>query len=108
MDSGPGKDPKPHPKQTGFQHTDPATFAAHIIRMYISRTLLPSLFLLATLHVAGQAPRSDVNALIRAELTKNGFLEEDLRDMILMDDYATTHNGMRHIYLRQRWMGIVL
>lgn len=69
-------------------------------------TLLPFLFILFTLHAGAQAPLRDAATRVRAELAKQGFLHEDLQDLVVKDDYSTAHNGLRHTYLRQRWMGI--
>jgi extracellular elastinolytic metalloproteinase len=43
---------------------------------------------------------------VKAELVKAGYLEQDLADLVVKDDYGTKHNGLRHLYLRQRWQGI--
>jgi hypothetical protein len=45
---------------------------------------------------------------LKAELVKAGFLEQDLADVVVKDEYTTRHNGVKHLYLRQRWQGIEL
>ncbi|HMC98387.1 MAG TPA: M36 family metallopeptidase, partial [Flavobacteriales bacterium] len=43
---------------------------------------------------------------IARQLKEAGFAEEDLADLAVKDDYHTAHNGLHHIFLRQRWQGI--
>jgi hypothetical protein len=43
---------------------------------------------------------------VEAQLFKAGFHPSDLGDLVLKDDYRTDHNGLRHMYVRQRWQGI--
>ena len=45
---------------------------------------------------------------LKSELVKAGFLEQDLADVVVKDEYTTKHNGVTHLYLRQRWQGIEL
>ncbi len=35
-----------------------------------------------------------------------GFLQEDLADVVVRDDYRSAHNGVRHQFVRQRWQGV--
>lgn len=73
--------------------------------MLTTRTLLPILFFLSAFHNGALAQLADAASRARAELIKQGFLEQDLQDLVVKDDYGTKHNGMRHTILRQRWMG---
>jgi hypothetical protein len=50
---------------------------------------------------AGELPPT-----IREGLLAEGYLPEDLADLVVQDDYRTDHNGLRHLFLRQRWQGI--
>ena len=43
---------------------------------------------------------------VRERLLTEGYLPEDLSDLVIQDDYRTAHNGLRHLFLRQRWQGI--
>ncbi len=71
------------------------------------RNLLPSIALaiLPIVHHA-QDRKADVPADIRKDLEREGYTEQDLADLVIKDDYTSTHNGVRHLYLRQRWQGI--
>jgi hypothetical protein len=71
------------------------------------RNLLPTLALAALpmVHHA-QDRKADVPADIRKDLEREGYTEQDLADLVIKDDYTSTHNGVRHLYLRQRWQGI--
>ncbi len=48
-----------------------------------------------------QLPPSVAELLINED-----WLQEDLDDLVVQDDYRTLHNGLRHLFLRQRWQGI--
>lgn len=71
------------------------------------RTLLPA-FILALLpsFTTAQDRKADLPADVRATLTRAGYLEQDLSDLVVKDEYTTAHNGVRHLYVRQRWQGI--
>lgn len=43
---------------------------------------------------------------ISDRLLSEGWLPEDMTDLIVHDEYQTAHNGLRHLFLRQRWQGI--
>lgn len=43
---------------------------------------------------------------IQTRLLAEGYLPEDIADLVMRDDYRTGHNGMRHTFLRQRWQGV--
>lgn len=43
---------------------------------------------------------------VAVELTKAGFHESDLNDLVLKDSYRSAHNGITHRFFRQRWQGI--
>lgn len=71
------------------------------------RTLFPA-FILAVLPglTHAQDRKADLPADVRATLARAGYLEQDLADLVVKDEYTTAHNGVRHLYLRQRWQGI--
>ena len=48
----------------------------------------------------------DAAELVRAELIGHGYVAEDLADLVVKDQYRDAHNGVEHIFLRQRWHGI--
>ena len=50
---------------------------------------------------AGELP-----AKVQAQLLQEGFLAEDIADLIVQDDYRSANNGLRHLFLRQRWQGV--
>ncbi len=37
---------------------------------------------------------------------EQGFLAEDLAELVVRDDYRTEHNDLHHVFMRQRWHGI--
>ena len=45
-------------------------------------------------------------AYLRAHRGKYGITGSDLRDIVVTDRYRDAHNGVTHIYLRQRFKGI--
>ena len=45
-------------------------------------------------------------AYIRQTHANRGLGEADLADLVVTDRYTTKHNGVTHIYLRQRYAGI--
>ena len=45
-------------------------------------------------------------AYLRAHPGKYGITGSDLRDIVVTDRYKDAHNGVTHIYLRQRFKGI--
>lgn len=45
---------------------------------------------------------------LRDQRTRWGLTEADLADLIVTDRYVTQHNGVTHLYLRQRYQGIEL
>ena len=67
---------------------------------------LPLLGLLATTALFAQKPTGELSTPIRERLLTEGYLPEDLADLVVQDDYRTDHNGLRHLFLRQRWQGI--
>ena len=69
------------------------------------RTLLSGLAFGLLLPSLAQAPRDVARSKAIEQLVQEGFLPEDLGDLVVKDDYASD-NGMRHTYLRQRWQGI--
>ncbi len=53
-----------------------------------------------------QDRHKDPAALVRSELIGHGYVAEDLADLVVKDQYRDAHNGVEHIFLRQRWHGI--
>lgn len=52
------------------------------------------------------APLDIVQSYIDTNKAEWGLSEADLADMIVTDQYTDSHNGVTHIYLRQRYQGI--
>lgn len=100
------KDPKPEASKVGKTEHRSDTFATHYPFMRATTALLSLVLFVSTFRTSAQAPLADAAARARAELIKQGFLEQDLQELVVKDDYSTKHNGMRHTYLRQRWMGV--
>lgn len=59
----------------------------------------------ASLLNAQERPK-DPMELVRVQLVGAGYLPEDLADLVEKDRYRDAHNGVEHIFLRQRWQGI--
>lgn len=55
--------------------------------------------------IAQDRPK-DPAELVRAELVGQGYVAEDLADLVVKDQYRDAHNGVEHTFLRQRWHGI--
>ncbi|MEO8067374.1 MAG: M36 family metallopeptidase [Flavobacteriales bacterium] len=53
-----------------------------------------------------QAPLDIARGKVLDQLVEQGFLPEDLDDMVVRDDYTSAPSGVRHIHIRQRWQGI--
>ncbi len=70
-----------------------------------SRFLLLLLPGLLALDVHAQRP-VDTSDLVRNELAFRGVAAEDLRELRVADVYTDTHNGVRHTWFRQQWMGV--
>jgi len=51
-------------------------------------------------------PLQIVQAYLNTHKADYGLTEADLSDMIVTDQYTDAHNGVTHIYLRQRYQGI--
>ncbi len=62
--------------------------------------------LLFTVNLSAQQRPGQLPASVTERLVTDGWLPEDLGDLIVHDDYRTAHNGLRHLFLRQRWQGI--
>lgn len=64
--------------------------------------------------IAAQAANTDDALLtvarqyLRDQRTRWGLSEADLADVVVTDRYVTQHNGVTHLYLRQRYLGIEL
>ena len=50
--------------------------------------------------------REELPPTVREALFTEGFLPEDLAGLVVKDDFRTAHNGMHHLFARQRWQGI--
>ncbi len=69
--------------------------------------LLPALFA-QPLYLPAQTPDLQVTTALeylRAQGTKWGLQPEDLQDLWVSDRYTSNHNGVTHIYFRQRLSG---
>ncbi len=60
--------------------------------------------------IQAQAQKSENAAdpveLARTKLVGHGYVQGDLGDLVIKDQYQDAHNGVRHTYLRQRWQGV--
>ncbi len=77
-----------------------------MLPMALRHSLLHLLALAIPFTLSAQEKRATLPTDVQAELIRSGFLEQDLADMVEKDNYTTEHNGVRHMYLRQRWQGI--
>ncbi|MDX1908157.1 MAG: T9SS-dependent M36 family metallopeptidase [Bacteroidia bacterium] len=66
--------------------------------------LLLSLLLPSVL--SAQSPREAASAYLTKQATSLGLKTADIEDWIITDAYTSRHNGVTHIYLRQRYQGI--
>lgn len=64
-----------------------------------------SLFALLS-SVIAQSKQGRLPAKVQAELLTNGFFPGDLQDLLETGRYTSGHNGVEHLFLRQRWQGI--
>lgn len=55
---------------------------------------------------SGQSRQATLPADLQKELLSQGWHPGDLVDMIEADRYTSAHNGVEHLFLRQRWQGI--
>ncbi|MFN9324293.1 MAG: hypothetical protein ACK6A5_02765, partial [Flavobacteriales bacterium] len=74
--------------------------------MALRHSLLHLLALAIPFTLSAQEKRATLPTDVQAELIRSGFLEQDLVDLVEKDNYTTKHNGVQHVYLRQRWQGI--
>ncbi|MEZ4757437.1 MAG: M36 family metallopeptidase [Flavobacteriales bacterium] len=70
------------------------------------RIQILALLLITAFHLPAQDLRGRLPEALQKELLDNGFHPSDLEDLVVKDDYRSTHNGAQHTYLRQRWQGI--
>ena len=54
----------------------------------------------------GQSSSETSISDVRKILLDQGFMADDVADLVVKDNYRTAHNGMEHTILRQRWQGI--
>lgn len=69
----------------------------------IATTLLLALL---SLTLPAQKRTGELPRTVLDRFEQEGFLPEDLAELVVQDDYRTAHNGLHHLYLRQRWQGI--
>lgn len=62
--------------------------------------------LLSSTALFAQKRAGELPSTMRERLLSEGYVPEDLSDLVVQDDYRTAHNGLRHLFLRQRWQGI--
>lgn len=73
----------------------------------MSRFFSLALFgLLSTTTLFAQKRTGHLPSTLQERLLSEGYLPEDIADLVVQDDYRTDHNGLRHLFLRQRWQGI--
>lgn len=77
-----------------------------MLPMALRHSLLHLLALAIPFTLSAQEKRATLPTDVQAELIRSGFLEQDLVDLVEKDNYTTKHNGVQHVYLRQRWQGI--
>ncbi|MEX1131633.1 MAG: hypothetical protein WEC15_00275, partial [Flavobacteriales bacterium] len=71
------------------------------------RYVLLALSLIAALgSVIAQSKQGRLPDKVQAELLTNGFFPGDLQDLLETGRYTSGHNGVEHLFLRQRWQGI--
>ncbi len=70
------------------------------------RHLPIALFLLSIGHLSAQQRPGQLPSSVADRLLAEGWLPEDIGDLIVHDDYRTSHNNLHHLFLRQRWQGI--
>ncbi len=71
-----------------------------------SHTTIMCLLFVMNIEAQERPDARNLIALVRPDLEKAGFSEEDLADVIIKDHYVTAHNGVQHTYMRQRWQGV--
>src|SRR5690606_2209234 len=69
-------------------------------------SVLTALTLLSFRPAMAQERPQDALEYVRAQLVGMGYVPEDLADLVEKDRYRDAHNGVEHIFLRQRWQGI--
>lgn len=75
----------------------------------MNRYILPlccGIALFVAQEAAGQKHADDLLGALREKLVGQGYVAEDLADLVVKDDYRDAGSGVRHTYLRQRWHGI--
>lgn len=71
------------------------TRTVHVLLTWV--ILLPAL----AQQASGVLPKE-----VQEQLLASGFLQDDLRDLVLQDALRSEDSGIEHLYLRQRWQGI--
>ncbi len=71
------------------------------------RSVLLAFSFLALLALGqAQSKSGKLPAKVEAELLGKGFFPGDLQDLLETARYTSAHNGVEHLFLRQRWQGI--
>lgn len=68
--------------------------------------LLLLMSVLIALPLAAGDPLAVATSYVKANLSTLGLSESDVADMVVSDQYATRHNGVTHVYFKQRLNGI--
>jgi PKD repeat protein len=79
------------------------------MRLNSAKLLLSSLLLLCTFYsygVSGKKNNDVVANYLREERTKYDWLEEDINDWVVSDDYTDKLSGITHTYVLQQYQGI--
>lgn len=86
----------------------PPVAAAPSPRLHAQQESLPPQTLSAQASATDDALLTLARQYLRAQRAHWGLTEADLADVIVTDRYVTQHNGVTHLYLRQRYQGIEL
>ncbi|MEL6944045.1 MAG: M36 family metallopeptidase, partial [Bacteroidota bacterium] len=72
--------------------------------------LLVTLILALPFHMSAQKidAESTARKYLQTNKAKWQLTDDDLQDMVVSDQYLTKHNGVQHVYFKQRYKGIPL
>lgn len=73
-----------------------------MLRSLITALAVSALFASAN----AQAKPGKLPFKAESELLAAGFFPGDLQDLVVSGAYTSAHNGVQHLFLRQRWQGI--
>ncbi|MEM7105143.1 MAG: M36 family metallopeptidase [Bacteroidota bacterium] len=77
----------------------------HTLRFIFSTVLLFAIHW----QLAGQSnAESAALVFLQQQSEKLGLSENDIADVIVTDNYSSRHNGVTHVYLKQRFQGIII